>query len=85
MSSSLKWDIVRDPKGKYLSDATKHILRESYGEGGTIRDVELGAHDVPYLAGVRDATTNEEVKKDMDLLIGQISEHGNSIKIWEEF
>lgn len=79
MSSNLRAE-PRDRTKLELSTYLKFVLRKRYGEP---INCEIGLDELPYLQGLLDAG-NEQVKKDVEVLMRMINKHG-WIKLKEEY
>ena len=79
MSSTLKWEPIVET-GRPLSDDLKYLLRKRYG--GTVYNVTLDEDQISYLEGLKDASNDKRVCKEIQLLIDAINKHEN-IKLWE--
>ena len=78
MSSSLYWEPCIEQDNKSLCDPLKYIFARKYWD----HDGSLGGHpiqlndaDVPYLNGVRDGTSNKDIKRDIETLLEAITEY----------
>lgn len=86
MSTSLYWEPVRKAPISSLANQLKYIFGPTYwGHDGTLggEDVYLRDDQLSYLCGIRDATHDADVKRDVEMLIKAIQEYG-CVKIWLE-
>ena len=81
MSATLKWKPVR-PEGKGLSDAAKFLFRDNYGlnDGPIILD----SSSIAWMNGASAASSSDELRKDLKVLIEAIEKFG-SVELWQEF
>lgn len=79
MSSTLRWQPVTDGRG--MTDATKFIMRELFGEpvDTTLREDAIG-----ILRGAAAGTNEAKVKKELLQLMAAIEKYGE-VKVKEEF
>lgn len=80
MSSNLYWRRVPvNPEGEDLPSALKYKLAPRYldHDGSLGTDwVTLGAEEIPYLEGLRDGSTDPEVRKGIETLLVALRSDG---------